>query len=109
MAKTTVGNPAKQILKRLFETLIGKLKGAFVKKALKKIFGSVIKGGFKVWLVTFILEELYENVAEPLIRLAARKGLLIYDKIDGKIKIKKMNKALKEGDEDTYNDILDNV
>lgn len=110
MAKMTqTDNSVKAILKRLFNAMIEQLKGAFVKKALKKILGSAVTGGFKVWLFTFILEKLYDEVAVPFFKFSAREGLFIVDKATGKIKIKKWHKAREERDEETYNDLLDDI
>jgi len=89
--------------------LIDFLKGSAVKFALRKILGSAVMGGFKAWLVKFIVTELFEQVAEPLILLSMRKGLLFYDKTRGKIRIKKIQQAKEEGDENTYDSNIDDV
>lgn len=89
--------------------LINFLKGAAVKYALKKLLGSAVMGGFRAWLVKFIVEELFEYVAEPIIKLAVRKSLLVYDKGIGKIRIKRIEKAKEEGDESGYIDNISDV
>lgn len=89
--------------------LIKFLRGEAVKLALKKLLGSAAAGGFKAWLVTFVVKELYDEVAEPIIKLAFRKSGYVYNKIDGKIKIKKLREARNENDEDAYDNIVTDV
>jgi hypothetical protein len=89
--------------------LIKFLKGEFVKLALKKILGSVAFGGFKGWLVKFIATELFDQLGEPIIRYAIRKGQLAYDKAAGEITIKKVERAKENNDEDAYSDSISNV
>ena len=91
------------------KVLINFLKEKTVKLALKKLLGSAAAGGFKAWLVKFVIIELFEEVAEPLLRLAVRKGLLIYDKIDGNIKVKKIEEAKDDNDEDAYTSTIGRV
>jgi hypothetical protein len=82
--------------------IINFLKSEAIKLALKKILGSALTGGFKAWLIKLIISELFEEIAEPVIRLAIRKGQLVADKTSGKIKIKRIERAKNEGDEDAY-------
>lgn len=89
-------------MKNLKIQLINFLKGSAVKFALKKFLGSAAAGGFKAWLIKLIVTELFEEIAEPLLKLALRKGHFIYDKIDGEIKLKKIERAKNEEDEDAY-------
>jgi len=86
--------------------LINFLRGAAVKLALKKLLGSAVMGGFRAWIVRFIIKELFDEVAEPLINLAVRKSLLVYDKKEGKLRIDKNDKAKREGNEPNY---IDNI
>jgi len=89
--------------------LIKFLKGSAVKLTLKKVLGSVAAGGFKAWLVKYIATELFEEIAEPLIKLAIRRGRLVYDKADGALKVNKYEKAKEAGDESTYTDTIGRV
>ena len=82
--------------------IISFLKGEFIKLALKKVLGSAAMGGFKAWLVKFIATELFEEVAQPIIEMSIRKGFYVYDKIDGHIKVKKIEKAKESNDRDSY-------
>jgi len=91
------------------DKLVEHLKGKAVRLALKKILGAAAMGGFKGWLVKFIVTELFEEVAEPLIKLAVRKGFLLYDKAEGAIKIKKLNEAKEDGNEEDYRTTIGSV
>lgn len=91
------------------EALINFLKGAAVKAALKKILGSAAVGGFRAWLIRYIVIELFEEVAQPLIEFLLRKGALVYDKTEGKIRLKKLEMAKVENNETDYNTSVDNL
>lgn len=94
----------------VFKTrLIEFLKGKAVKVALKKLLGSAALGGFKAWLIKFIVIELFEEVAQPLILLAYRKGMRVVDEANGKLKVKKIEKAKEEGSEDGYTSTIGTV
>ena len=84
------------------DTIVAHLKGKAVKAALKKVLGSTAAGGFKAWLVKYIATELFEELAEPLIKLAVRKGFVVYDKIEGKINVKRTIEAKEDGDFNSY-------
>lgn len=89
------------------EKIMAFLKGEFVKFALKKILGSAAAGGFKAWLVKFIITELYEEIGEPIIRAGLNLEGYTYDKVEGKVLIKKLREADNEADYDsTIDDIL---
>ena len=96
-------------MKDFQKNLIAFLKGSAVKLAIKKILGTAAMGGIKGWIIKITVTELFEEVAEPLIKLALRKGFLVYDKIDGSIKIKKLEKAKAENNETAYNSTIDDI
>jgi len=83
------------------------LRGEAIKLALKKILGSAAAGGFKAWLIKIIVKEFYDEIGEPLIRAGINRVGYTYDKIEGKVLIKKLDKADNETDYDnTIDDIL---
>lgn len=89
------------------EKIIAFLKGEFVKAAVKKLLGSNAAGGFKVWLITFIVKELYAELGEPLVRFALNRVGYVYYKVEGKVLIKKLKEASNETEYDSaINDIL---
>lgn len=100
---------SKSFASNLKKSLIDFFKGAAIKAALKALLGSATAGGIKGWIIKYVVTELFEEVAEPLIKLSIRKGLLVHDKIEGKIKIKKINKAKDENDADTYWDTISDI
>jgi hypothetical protein len=85
--------------------ILSQLRGEFLKFALKKILGSAYMGGLRGWLVKLITVELYELIAEPVVKAVLRKGKYSYDRKDGKIIISEMDDAERRGDEDVYDDL----
>lgn len=63
----------KSALNIVRDQIVEHLKGKAVKLALKKILGSAMAGGFTGWLVAFIAENLFEEIAQPLINYGFRK------------------------------------
>ena len=91
------------------EKLIAFLKSESVKATLKKIIGTSVKGGFWGFVITYAVEELFEEVAEPIIALAFRKMGYVYSRTKGTILIKKLEKHNREGNERDADIILDNI
>lgn len=89
-------------MKLIKDQLIKFLKSKAVKAALKAVLGSASAGGIAGFIVTYIVEHLFKELAEPMIGYMYRKGMLIYDRADGKLKVKKYERAKEEGDLDTY-------
>jgi hypothetical protein len=89
--------------------VIEQLKGAGVKLALKKLLGTAAVGGFKVWLITFIVENLYEEFAEPLVKAVFVKLGYYYDRINGEIIVKKIRQAREDGNAEDYDAATDDV
>lgn len=95
-------NKLKLSLQIFKDWLIPFLKGAAVKAALKKLLGSAVMGGFKGWLIKFVVTELFEEIAEPLIKAGLNHVGYLYDKVDGNVKVKRIERARSEDDHDTY-------
>jgi len=89
--------------------LIAQLKGQALKLALKKLLGTAAAGGFKVWLIKYIVTELYDEIAEPLIKMALNHAGYIYDKNAGKIHISRLKKARADHDQETYDSTSDDI
>lgn len=96
----------KSFFTNLKEILIKQLRGEAVKLALKKILGSSYAGGFKAWLVTLIVKELYDELGEPILRAGLNYVGYTYDKIHGEVLIKKLREAK---DETEYDRRLDDI
>lgn len=99
----------KEILSRLWSIIIDQLKGKLIKLALKKFLGSGAAVGFKAWIITFIISNLYDELAVPFFLYLKRKGLLLYDKRQGQILIKELKDAKASNDENRYNDVVDKL
>tara|TARA_R110002012_G_scaffold191476_1_gene359234 strand:+ start:323 stop:643 length:321 start_codon:yes stop_codon:yes gene_type:complete len=95
------------ILKSLWETLLEQLKGQAVKLALKKILGSAAAGGFKAWLVAFVVKNFWDELVEPLMNAALIEVKYIKNKIEGKITAKKISEARESGSDQDYDDAVD--
>lgn len=95
--------------KTLFDALVEHLKGRVFKLALKKILGSASAGGFKAWLVKFVLENLWEELAEPLIKAGLVEIKYIKDNFDGNITAKRIEKARRSENVQDYNDAADSA
>ena len=96
-------------LNSLKDALINFLKGQAVKLALKKFLGSAVAGGFKAWLVKFIVKELYDEIAEPLIKMGINHVGYIYDKQKGKIQVKLIERAKDENNHEDYRNTVNDV
>ena len=83
------------------------LKSAAVKAALLRFLGSSISGGWKAFVVKFIVTELFEEIAEPIVRYAFREMGYAYNRIEGEVVLKKIKQAKKEDNEEDYNTHLD--
>ena len=83
------------------------LKSKIVKMAVVRLIG--VSAGFKAWVLSMVLKYIFDLVAVPIINLAIRKGMLVYDTARGKIIVKKLKKAKEDGNEDDYDDIVDDL
>ena len=82
------------------------LKREATKLALKKLAKGILKGSFGNWLITFAVENLMEEFVFPLIKKAFNVMGYHFDKIEGRILIKKLKDAEKKGDQNEYDDIV---
>lgn len=99
----------KSILNTVWDFILEQLKGRAVKLALKKILESAAAGGFKAWLISFVVKNLWNEFVEPLMNAALIEVKYIKGKIDGKITADKIEKARRSGDANAYNDAVDSA
>jgi len=66
-------------------------------------------GGFRAWLIKVIVHKFFDDLVEPIVNTAVRKGLLLYDKAEGKIRVNNIEKAKEEGNESSYIDNISDV
>jgi len=96
-------------LKALLNWLLVQFKGEVIKLALKKILGSAMIAGPKAWIIKFVVSNLWDEIAEPLIRAGLVELEYVYDKHQGKVLIKKLNQAEENNDQITFDDIVDDI
>lgn len=84
------------------DTLVTVARRNWLQLLLKSILGSAKAAGFKLWLVKYISEHLFDELFKPLIEAGVRAGALKVDKIHGALIIKKVNKAKEEQNEEDY-------
>lgn len=100
----------KSFWKGLGDYLLTLFKTRAVKALVKAIFRSSTKmAGFQVWIVTLVVEILWDYLGQPIAKLAIRKGLLVYDKARGLILVKKLRQAKKDKDETAYDSTVDDI
>lgn len=95
--------------KQLRDKINNILRTKLLSLLLKKILGAASMGGIRGAIVKYLLEHLYDEIVEPLTMAALRKAGYIYNKIDGKIKIDKLEEAKESGDEDAYDDAVRDI
>ena len=81
------------------------------KEITKKIFTDLIKNSnFLInWLVDLLVSKLMDDVLMPATNYLINNGMLIYDKMEGKIKINKIQRAIDENNDDDYWDNIGTV
>lgn len=93
----------------IWNVILEHLKGRVFKLALKKILGSAYAGGFKAWLVQFLIENLWDEIVNPLLNAGLVEIKYIKDKVEGRITADKIDKARKSGDQTNYDIAVDDV
>lgn len=96
-------------MRRILQAFIDLLKREAVKSALVKFVGSAALGGIRAWAIKFIVENLFEQVAEPIIRASFIKLGYAYNRVEGEILVKKLDRAKKENNEGDYDSAIDDI
>ena len=73
--------------------LISFLKKKVVLAALKRILGSAVMGGPVAFVITYVLEHLFDEFAKPLIQASFRKVGYYYNVKDGEHKLERIENA----------------
>lgn len=97
----------KKFLPALQSFIIEQLKGAAVKKALKVFLGSAAGAGFQAWIIKYAVTELFEEIAQPLIKAAFVEMGYEYRRHEGKILITKLQHAREDHNETDYDSTVD--
>lgn len=90
----------------IFNAIKSFLKEKFVVSIMKKILGSPI-GGFRAWIVEFLLENLWDEIVDPVLSAGLVELKYTKHKIEGKISAKKILEARRHGNVQDYNDNID--
>lgn len=96
-------------MRRILQVFIDLLKREAVKSALIKLLGSAALGGVRAWAIKFVVENMFEQVAEPIIRASFIKLGYMYNRVEGEILVKKLNKAKRENNEGNYDSAIDDI
>ena len=75
------------------ERILKFLKEKATKKIIIKLFGTAAMGGIKGWLISFVVNELIEEVEEHVVDPLIRKTYLIVDSVEGKTVYKRVKHA----------------
>jgi glycosyltransferase A (GT-A) superfamily protein (DUF2064 family) len=89
--------------------LISFLKSAAIKAALKAVLGTATGGGFFAWVIKIVAVELFEELAEPVIRAVFNHVGYLYDRKNGEIHVKKLEEAKKNNDHESYKDTVNDI
>lgn len=87
--------------------IINQLKGEAFKRASLLVFKSQALGGFRGWLIKVIVKHFFEEIGEPIIKASFIQLNYTYDRIEGKILIKKLKDAKNENNQTAYDNTTD--
>lgn len=94
-------------MSKLLDLIIEQLKGAAIKAALVHLVKTSV--GFRAWIVKFLVEELFEEVIEPAIKMSFRKMKYEYDRKEGEILVKKIQEARENENQTDYDSSIDDL
>ena len=95
---------------KLFNQILLKIfKGEAFKFLALKIFGTATVGGLKAFLVRMIVKYGFKYIAKPIAQEVIRQGFYQYDRLNGTIQIKKMQKAKDENNQTDYDRSVDDI
>lgn len=96
-------------MREILRRLIDLLKREAVKSALVKLLGSAALGGIRAWAIKFVVENMFEQVAEPIVRASFIKLGYLYNRVEGNILVKRINKAKEDNHEGNYDSAVDDI
>ena len=97
------------LLSSLWEYLKKALRSRLITSAVKRLLGSGALGGIKGMIIMYVAGHLYDEIIVPFLDFLERKGMLYYDKSQGRIKSRNLEKAKEAHDEDAYNRTVDSI
>ena len=99
----------KSLMKLLQDAAIEFMKQVAIKGAMKAFLKTGAGVGFKAWLIKYIVTELAEEFGEPLVKAFFVEAGYQYERINGNILVKKLNRAREDGNVEDYNDTVDDI
>jgi len=85
------------------------LKSEAFKVLALKLFGTATIGGIKAFIVKIIVKYGFKYIAKPIAEEVIRQGYYQYDRLNGTISIKKMQKAKDEKNQNDYDKSIDDI
>lgn len=81
-----------------------------VKLALKKILRSAVAGGFRAWIIKFVIKEyIFKKALEPIVKAAFREAGYIFHVVEGNHNLKKVEEARENGNQTEYDSAMDDL
>jgi len=93
------------MLKKIFPIIKDYLKKLLINKLSIAVFGRLL-AGWEGYVFSFITSKVVWPYAEKILNRLAVEGAFIYDKIEGRIIVKKIERARRENDNASYDDII---
>lgn len=87
----------------------------YLKKNVAKIaISKLIKSGLKItalkeWVISLIVDHLYDEIGEPVLKLILNRAEYMANKIDGKLIVTKIKEAQRENDQTSYDHSMDDL
>lgn len=94
------------LIQSLWSAFLNFLQDILVKKALAIFIKTAAKGGLKTWLITFIAEEMFDEVGRPTANFILVEVRYRIDVVNGKRYLKKLEGAASAED---YNNAVDDI
>lgn len=100
----------KLILSNIAKYLMSILEQKAVKTALIRLLGSATVGGFRAWIITYLIKDiLFEKALEPVVKKTLLGIGYKMDRIEGGFQWKKLEDAINTGDDDAYDEVSDDI
>ena len=80
-----------------------------IKLAMAKLAKGFLKGAVGNWFIAFAVEYLFDEFVIPLMEVAFNYMGYQFERVEGKIKIKKLIRARGEGNVQEYDVIVDDI
>lgn len=104
----------KEKLKNAWEVVKSYLLSYLQQNVAKIAIAKLIKAGlkittFKEWLISLIVDYLYDDIGEPILKLLLNRAEYAVEYIDGKLIVSRIKKAKNENDQTSYDHAMDDL